>query len=172
MAAPAEPVSACVGLGANLGDAAATLRATIRALDGLPRTRLVACSRLYRSAPVQATGPDYINAVARLRTGLCAPELLAQLQRLEQAAGRTRPYWHAPRTLDLDLLSYGSGRISSPALVLPHPRMHERAFVLRPLAEVAPEQVPAAALARVADQRCLPLDGEPAGIVSPPGVTG
>lgn len=158
MATAPEPVLACVGLGANLGDSAAAVRAAVQALDRLPLTRLVACSRLYRSTPVQAAGPDFINAVAQVQTRLCAPALLGQLQWLEQAAGRTRPYWHAPRTLDLDLLTYGSGSISSPALVLPHPRMHERAFVLRPLAEVAPGRVSRAALARVAGQHCVPLE--------------
>lgn len=158
MASGSTAVPAFVGLGANLGDAAGAVRAAARALGQLPRTRLLACSRLYRSAPVQATGPDFINAVVQLRTGLCAPELLGHLQRLEQAAGRTRPYRNAPRTLDLDLLIYGSGAISSPALVLPHPRMHERAFVLLPLAELAPERVSRAALDRVAGQRCVPLE--------------
>lgn len=161
MAAVTAPVIACIGLGANLGDAAGAVQAAALALGRLPQTRRLACSRLYRSAPVQAAGPDFINAVVQLQTGLCAPELLRQLQRLEHAAGRRRPYRNAPRTLDLDLLTYGSGRIASPALVVPHPRMHERAFVLRPLAEVAPHSVTAAALAHVAGQHCVPLDPQP-----------
>jgi 2-amino-4-hydroxy-6-hydroxymethyldihydropteridine diphosphokinase len=90
--------------------------------------------------------------VAELATHLSAPDLLLQLQALEQAAGRERPYRHAPRTLDLDLLLYGDAQIDSPALTVPHPRMNERAFVLVPLAEVAPQRVGAARLQAVADQ--------------------
>lgn len=149
---PREPVTAYVALGANLGDAASTVAAAFEALDGLPDTRLRARSHLYRSAPVDAQGPDFINAVAAIDTRLPAPDLLRALQQLEQAAGRERPYRNAPRTLDLDLLLYGDARIDSPALTLPHPRMEQRAFVLVPLAEIAPERVPAAALGAVADQ--------------------
>jgi len=153
------PVLAYVALGANLGDAAASVRAAIEALARLPDTQLQARSSLYRSAPVDAGGPDYVNAVVALRTGLSAPELLAGLQRLEQAAGRQRPYRHAPRTLDLDLLRYGDGRIDSAALCVPHPRMLQRAFVLRPLAEIAPQLVTPAALAAVAGQGIERLEG-------------
>ena len=142
------PVSAWVGLGANLGDARASVGAALEALGRLPQTRLLRASSLYRSAPWQADGPDFINAVAELQTRLCAPELLRALQALEQAAGRARPWRNAPRTLDLDLLAYGSARIESDRLTLPHPRLHERAFVLWPLAEIAPERVSAAALTR------------------------
>lgn len=147
------PVSAWVGLGANLGDARASVLAAIEALGRLPHTRLRRASSLYRSAPWQAEGADFINAVAELHTHLSAPDLLQELQSLEQAAGRARPYRNAPRTLDLDLLAYGTARIESARLTLPHPRLHERAFVLWPLAEIAPERVSAAALARVAGQR-------------------
>lgn len=147
-----SPVIAYVALGANLGDAAAAVRAAFDAVAGLPHTELIARSSLWRSAPVGATGPDFVNAVAALRTRLTAPDLLAALQRLEDAAGRQRPYPNAPRTLDLDLLRYGDGRIDSPALTLPHPRMMERAFVLRPLAELAPPWVTAQALAAVGEQ--------------------
>ena len=122
---------------------------------------MLACSRLYRSAPHEAQGPDFINAVARLETRLTAPDLLAQLQALELAAGRERPYRNAPRTLDLDLLLYGDARIDSPQLTLPHPRLHERAFVLRPLAEVAPERVSLQALAAVQDQAIAPVEDAP-----------
>ena len=146
------PVTAYVGLGANLGDPAAAIRAAIEGLDALPQSRVTARSSLYRTAPVGATGPDYVNAVAALETSLTAPDLLAQLQHLEQRAGRERPYPNAPRTLDLDLLLYGDARIASPRLVVPHPRMHERAFVLHPLAEIAPHLVPAASLAAVTSQ--------------------
>ena len=156
-----EPVTACVALGANLGDALASVRQALTDLNRLPQTRVLACSRLYRSAPHEAQGPDFINAVARLETRLTAPDLLAQLQALELAAGRERPYRNAPRTLDLDLLLYGDARIDSPQLTLPHPRLHERAFVLRPLAEVAPERVSPQALAAVQDQAIAPVEDAP-----------
>lgn len=152
-----EPVTACIGLGANLGDAQATVRHALAALGALDGVTLLRASSLYRSAPVDAGGPDYINAVALVRTTLSAPDLLVALQGLEQAAGRERPYRNAPRTLDLDLLSYGTGRIASATLAVPHPRMRERAFVLVPLAEVAPDLVDANDLAAVADQRIEPL---------------
>jgi len=145
-------VIAHVGLGANLGDAAQAVTDAIAALDGLPGTRVLHRSSLYRSAPHEATGPDYINAVVALDTHLTAPELLAELQGLELAAGRQRPYHHAPRTLDLDLLTFGEGRIDSPRLTVPHPRMGERAFVLVPLAEIAPGFVSEEQLARVQGQ--------------------
>jgi 2-amino-4-hydroxy-6-hydroxymethyldihydropteridine diphosphokinase len=154
-----EPVTAFVGLGANLGDAQAALRAALASLGTLPGTRLVRSSRLYGSAPVDAGGPDYVNAVAQVETTLDAFELLRQLQALECAAGRERPYRNAPRTLDLDLLLYGSARIDSAVLAVPHPRLRERAFVLLPLAELAPERVDARDLAAVAHQRIAPLPG-------------
>ncbi|MEK9804622.1 MAG: 2-amino-4-hydroxy-6-hydroxymethyldihydropteridine diphosphokinase [Curvibacter sp.] len=121
-------------------------------LDGLPQTRRLRASSLYRSAPVDSSGPDYINAVAELRTTLSAYALLAELQRLEQQAGRERPWPNAPRTLDLDLLLYGDLRLDDPQLTLPHPRMRERAFVLRPLAEIAPGRVRASDLQKVEKQ--------------------
>ncbi|MBP7451938.1 MAG: 2-amino-4-hydroxy-6-hydroxymethyldihydropteridine diphosphokinase [Ottowia sp.] len=147
-----DPVTAFIALGANLGDAAVAVRQAAADLARLPQTVLVATSPLYASAPVDAQGPDYVNAVAQLATRLSAPDLLRALQAQELAAGRTRPYHHAPRTLDLDLLLYGDGRIDSPALTLPHPRMHQRAFVLRPLSDIAPDRVPAEALGAVAHQ--------------------
>ena len=131
-----------VGLGANLGDAAATVQAAFDALDALPGTHCVARSSLYRTAPVDAAGPDYINAVAELRSMLEPELLLAALQSVEARFGRERPYRHAPRTLDLDLLLYGVRRIATPTLTLPHPRLHERAFVVTPLAEIAPDLAP------------------------------
>jgi 2-amino-4-hydroxy-6-hydroxymethyldihydropteridine diphosphokinase len=138
-----------VGLGANLGDAVATVRAAFEALSELPRTTCVARSSLYRSAPIDAQGADYINAVAQLQTQLSPAALLKELQAIEARFGRERPYRNAPRTLDLDLLLYGQRRIVTPQLTVPHPRMHERAFVLAPLAEIAPDL----ALAVPADQR-------------------
>ena len=120
-------------------------------------------SRFYGSAPVDAGGPDYVNAVAELATTLDAHALLVGLQGLEAAAGRERPFRNAPRTLDLDLLLYGDARIDSPALTVPHPRMRERAFVLLPLAELAPQRVAAADLAAVSGQRiaALPATSSP-----------
>lgn len=147
-----DPVRAWVGLGANLGDARASVESALAALDGIADTRLVKRSSLYRTAPWEASGPDFFNAVAEVETRLTAPDLLHALRDLEQAAGRERPYINAPRTLDLDLLLYGSASVSSAFLTVPHPRMWQRAFVLMPLAEVAPALVPAAALDAVADQ--------------------
>src|SRR6185436_1639037 len=109
-------------------------------LDSLPHTRVVKKSSLYRTAPMgHADQPDFINAVAQLETGLPAERLLAELQALEQRHGRKRSFPNAPRTLDLDVLLYGNARIQSDTLTVPHPRMHERAFVLKPLLEIAPE---------------------------------
>jgi 2-amino-4-hydroxy-6-hydroxymethyldihydropteridine diphosphokinase len=147
-----EPVTAYVGLGANLGDAQAAVQSAFEALAALPGTALVGRSPLYRTAPVDAAGPDFVNAVAQLATTLTAPDLLRALQGIEQAAGRERPFHNAPRTLDLDLLLYGSGRIDSAALTVPHPRMHQRAFVLVPLADLAPALAPAGMLAGMTSQ--------------------
>ena len=151
--APArEPVLAYVGLGANLGDAGAALHTALSRLAQVPGVLACRASSLYRSAPVDATGPDYLNAVAELRTTLDAMAVLDLLQSLENQAGRERPYRNAPRTLDLDLLLYGDARIDAPNLNVPHPRMWGRAFVLLPLAELAPERVSEEALASVQDQ--------------------
>lgn len=147
-----SPVTAYVALGANLGDAAQALRDALSALGRTPGIRLVQASSLYRTAPIDSSGPDYINAVAEVGTTLTAPDLLAALQAIENGAGRERPYLNAPRTLDLDLLLYGDGRIDSPTLTVPHPRMAERAFVLVPLAEIAPGLVSSEALRAVAGQ--------------------
>jgi 2-amino-4-hydroxy-6-hydroxymethyldihydropteridine diphosphokinase len=148
-----EPVTAYVAVGANLGDAIQTVRASMDALEQLPVTCGMGRSRLYRTAPFEAQGPDFINAVVCLETRLSAPELLDALQALENQAGRLRPYLNAPRTLDLDLLLYGEARMDSPRLTFPHPRMWERAFVLYPLADLAPEWVTRAHWARVAGQK-------------------
>ncbi len=147
-----DAVTTYIALGANLGDTAASLRAAVAAIATLPGTAVRAVSSLYRSAPIDATGPFYLNAVLRAQTQLPAPLLLQHLQAIEQAAGRTRPALNAPRTLDLEVLLYGDGQISSPALTVPHPRMRDRAFVLLPLHEIAPERVPAACLLRVQGQ--------------------
>ncbi len=117
------------------------MRSAFAALATLPRTRLLARSSTYRSAPIGAAGPDYLNAVAHVATGLAAHELLTQLLAIEQRHGRERPFRNAPRTLDLDLLLYADETIATPELTIPHPRLAERAFVLVPLAELAPDLV-------------------------------
>jgi 2-amino-4-hydroxy-6-hydroxymethyldihydropteridine diphosphokinase len=130
---------AYVGLGANIGDPARQMRLAIEELKKLPETNLVLTSGMYRSAPLgYADQPDFLNAVASLDTGLSAAQLLEYLQKIEQRQGRERSFANAPRTLDLDLLLYGDQVLATPALTLPHPRMHERAFVLKPLLELAP----------------------------------
>jgi 2-amino-4-hydroxy-6-hydroxymethyldihydropteridine diphosphokinase len=144
---------AYVGIGANLGDARANVQDAIARLAQLPQTRLVQASGSYRTAPIDSSGPDYINACACVDTELAPHALLAGLQGIEQAHGRERPYRNAPRTLDLDLLLYGSEIVDTPELTVPHPRMLERAFVLAPLLEIAPDvAVPGQGLARA----CLP----------------
>jgi 2-amino-4-hydroxy-6-hydroxymethyldihydropteridine diphosphokinase len=131
-------VRAFIGVGANLGDARAQVASGIAALRALPRGRFVAQSSLYASKPVDAVGPDFVNAVVEVHTALPAIELLRALQAIEYRHGRIRSTPHAPRTLDLDLLAYGAMRSADPVLTLPHPRLHERAFVLLPLLELAP----------------------------------
>lgn len=126
---------AYIGVGANLGDAISTVRLAVQRLRDLGQVR---SSSLYRSAPVDATGPEFINAVAELDTALTPIDLLAALQQIELAFGRERPYRNAPRTLDLDLLLHGPTQLATPTLTLPHPRLHQRAFVLLPLLELAP----------------------------------
>jgi 2-amino-4-hydroxy-6-hydroxymethyldihydropteridine diphosphokinase len=150
---------AWVGIGANLGDARANVLDAIERLSHLPGAKLLQTSSLYRTAPIDSSGDDYVNAVASLDTELDAHALLQSLFAIEQAHGRERPYRNAPRTLDLDLLLYGDEIIiDAPTLIVPHPRMHERAFVLAPLAEVAPDLVipgrgtVGALLAHVGDQ--------------------
>jgi 2-amino-4-hydroxy-6-hydroxymethyldihydropteridine diphosphokinase len=130
---------AFVGLGSNLGDRRAHLASAFAALSVLPGTQLLARSSIYESAPLDAGGGDYLNAVARLRTTLAPLDLLHALQAIEVRAGRQRPYPNAPRSLDLDLLLYGKVVLAGDALVLPHPRLQERAFVVMPLLEVAPD---------------------------------
>ena len=129
---------AYVGIGANLGDARANVADALARLAALPGSRLLAQSSAYRTAPIDSSGDDYINAVACIDTPLSAADLLAALQSIELAHGRERPYRNAPRTLDLDLLLYNDERIATAALEVPHPRMLERAFVLAPLLEIAP----------------------------------
>jgi 2-amino-4-hydroxy-6-hydroxymethyldihydropteridine diphosphokinase len=132
-------VPAYIGVGSNLGDSRARVLAAFTALGALPRTRLMARSRLYRTRPF---GPvqqaDFINAVAGLLTQLPALELLAAIRNIEAAAGRVRAERWGPRTLDLDLLVYGGERIDQPELTVPHAGIAERGFVLAPLADIAP----------------------------------
>jgi 2-amino-4-hydroxy-6-hydroxymethyldihydropteridine diphosphokinase len=133
---------AYIGLGANLGEPRAQLTEALTAMSGLPETRLAGHSSFYRTAPLgYANQPEFLNAVAALDTRLSAGALLEGLQGIERRQGRERLFPNAPRTLDLDLLLYGEETISRPGLTVPHPRMHERAFVLKPLLEIAPEVV-------------------------------
>jgi 2-amino-4-hydroxy-6-hydroxymethyldihydropteridine diphosphokinase len=132
---------AYIGLGANLGDARGAVQAAFEALAALPDTELLRRSAIYRTAPIDSSGPDYLNAVAELRTALAPLDLLHRLQAIELAHGRERPYRNAPRTLDLDLLLHGDTVQDDPELTLPHPRAHQRAFVLRPLAELSPDLI-------------------------------
>ena len=152
-------VTSFIAIGANLGDAQATVLQAMQAIGALPGTTLLHRSSLYRTAPVDSHGPDYINAVLEISTELGAPELLAQLQALENSAGRVRPYCNAPRTLDLDILLYGDALVNTPTLVLPHPRMMARGFVLVPLAEIAPARVTAAQLQAVSAQTISRIEG-------------
>ena len=146
------PARVFVGIGANLGDPRAALDAAQLALRALARRGSFRASSLYRTAPIDAAGPDFLNAVAAFETVLSPHALLAELHAIEDRFGRARPYRNAPRTLDLDLLLYGVDpaaageargglRLQDERLALPHPRVHERAFVLEPLAELWPEGI-------------------------------
>lgn len=136
-------VEAVVALGANLGEVRSTFVRAVEALAELS-LRSVEVAGVYRSAPWQAQGPDYLNTVCVIQTDRCAPDLLQALQHLETLAGRERPHVNAPRTLDLDLIFYGSAQMQGPHLVVPHPRWSLRAFVIEPLAELRPQKVTAA----------------------------
>ncbi len=133
-----QAVTAYIGLGANLGDATLTLNRALAELAALPGVVGCQAAPFYRTAPIDSSGPDYVNTVACVQTLLSPWQLLDALQAIEQLHGRERPYRNAPRTLDLDLLLYGEQTISDERLIVPHPRMHERAFVLAPLADLAP----------------------------------
>lgn len=141
LAAPGVPfVTAYIALGSNLSEPQRQLRTAFDALARLPDTQLIARSSLYRSAPVgYADQPDFVNAVAAIRTALAPRALLGKLLELEREQGRVREFVNAPRTLDLDIVLYGEQMIHEPGLSVPHPRMHERAFVVVPLAEIAPD---------------------------------
>ena len=148
--------TAYIALGSNLADPVAQLRRALAALAALPQTRLAAASSLYRSAPVgHAAQPDFVNAAAELSTALAPQALLAALLEIERRFGRERSFRNAPRTLDLDLLLYDAQSIALPGLEVPHPRMHQRAFVLAPLLEIAPEcEIPGKGRAAALLERC------------------
>jgi 2-amino-4-hydroxy-6-hydroxymethyldihydropteridine diphosphokinase len=138
----AQTHAACVALGANIGEPLRQIEAGFTALAELPGTRLLARSSLYRSAPVgYADQPDFINAVAMIETELTPHALLDAVLAIERAHGRVREFPNAPRTLDLDIVLYGDVVLQEPGLTIPHARMLERAFVMVPLAEVAPDAV-------------------------------
>lgn len=147
-----------IGLGANLGDARGALERTLGRLRNDPRVQVAGISSVWASAPVDASGPDFLNAVIAIDTDLDPDALLALAQSLESQEGRQRPYQNAPRTLDVDLLSGESLTLATATLTLPHPRMHLRAFVLQPLLEIDPQaQIPgrgpaAEWLRRITDQ--------------------
>jgi 2-amino-4-hydroxy-6-hydroxymethyldihydropteridine diphosphokinase len=147
---------AYIGLGSNLADPVAQLRRALLALDTLPQTRRLAQSSLYRSAPVgYLDQPDFINAVAKVETGLGPHALLDALLALEKVNGRTREFLNSPRTLDLDVLLYDDLVHHEHGLTVPHPEMHRRAFVLLPLLEIAPDCViPGLGRAAVALRAC------------------
>ncbi len=148
-----DMVSVFVGLGANLGNAQGAVMQAVESIGKLPNTQLIRCSSLYRSAPVDATGPDYINAVLHIESRINAYDLLNAFQDIENLAGRERPYLNAPRTLDVDMLLFGSANIVSQRLTVPHPRMRARAYVLRPLSELAPHLVSDVDLRKLDDQQ-------------------
>ena len=155
-------VTAYIALGANLGDATQSLRQAVTAIGAMPDCGVKKISSFYKTAPLEtfpghAPGGDYINAVVAIETYLAPHALLQFLQQIELSHGRDRPYVNAPRTLDLDLLLYGDDRIDSPQLTVPHPRMWQRAFVLVPLAEIAPGLVTQAALDAVRSQNISKL---------------
>jgi len=154
---PRDPVRAYIGIGANLGDAQQSVRAAVQALSLVQSVQVTQVSSLYLTAPVDSSGPDYINAVVEVSSLLSGPQLLNVLQSIEALHGRERPYRNAPRTLDMDLLLYGEAQIQSANLTVPHPRMWERAFVLLPLAEIAPHGVTPAQLRAVRAQTVAKL---------------
>lgn len=141
-----------MAFGANLGDARATVLQAIQDVGALTTTQLQKASSLYASAPHEATGPEFVNAVAIYSTNMPPLDLLDALQNLENRAGRERPFSNAPRTLDLDIIFYGDIALETPRLTLPHPRWQERAFVLLPLLEISADKVPVDRLAGVANQ--------------------
>jgi 2-amino-4-hydroxy-6-hydroxymethyldihydropteridine diphosphokinase len=151
---------AYIGIGSNLNAPVDQVRQAILELERIPNTCNVVCSPLYLSAPLGPTDqPDYINAVAGIETSLSPNALLNALQDIEQRHGRVRNVRWGPRTLDLDLLLYDDLRQNDSALILPHPRMHERIFVLQPLRDIAPElAIPGLGKIEQLLRNCPPLD--------------
>ena len=159
------PVTAYIALGANLGETleanAQAVRDAIQAIHALPHVQVTQQSSLYQTAAMESLpdapkSPDYINAVIEVSCAQPAQWLLEQLQKIEQSAGRERPYKNAPRTLDLDILLFGDEKITTDTLTVPHPRMWQRAFVLLPLAEIAPQLVSVQSLQAVKGQDVTP----------------
>ena len=146
-----------IGLGSNLGESRDQLLAAVADIARLPETSVLANSAFYRSAPIgYLDQPDFINAVIKIQTGLAPQELLSALLGIERQHGRERTFSNAPRTLDLDVLLYDDLKVDEPGLRIPHPHMHRRAFVLRPLLEIAPDCViPSVGLASMAMRDCL-----------------
>ena len=160
-----QPITAYIALGANLGATleanAQAVRDAIQAIHALPHVQVTQQSSLYQTAAMESLpgapkSPDYINAVIEVSCTKPAQWLLEQLQKIEQSAGRERPYKNAPRTLDLDILLFGDEKINTATLTVPHPRMWQRAFVLLPLAEIAPQLVSAQSLQAVKGQDVTP----------------
>jgi 2-amino-4-hydroxy-6-hydroxymethyldihydropteridine diphosphokinase len=156
------PVRALIGLGANLGQARETIERALEALKSTSGIEALEVAPFYGSDPVDAKGPTFVNTVARIQTHLAPLALLEVLQALEREHGRERTFRNAPRTLDLDLLWYEEITMETARLTLPHPRMHERAFVLKPLNDLMPELVLkqgniAQLLAQCSDQKLWPL---------------
>lgn len=148
-----------IGLGANLGDARGTLAWALQTIAALPGGQLLDVSSLYSTSPIDSSGPDYLNAVALVQTQQKPLEFLHALQAIELQAGRERPYRNAPRTLDLDIELWGGWQSDAAELTVPHPRIWERAFVLVPLAEIAPQCVGSAQLQQVQDQGIVQSEG-------------
>jgi len=164
---PPDPEHAFIGLGSNQDQPLHQIRRALKRLSQLPVTRIVRCSSAYRSAPIgPVRQPDFVNAVCQLETALAPEQLLVEMLAIERAQGRIRDVPGGPRTLDLDLLLYGRRMLQRPGLTLPHPRLHERAFVLYPLREIAPDlEIPGlgpvtAALPACAGQRIERMDNE------------
>ncbi len=137
--AAGSAVRSFIALGTNLGDRIENLRRAVTLLGGYSGVEVTRSSRVYETAPVGPPQPDYLNAVVEVRTSLSAPELLRACLAVETEMGRVRQERWGPRVIDLDVLTYGSDSFDEPHLRIPHPRMHERAFVLVPLLELEPD---------------------------------
>ncbi len=152
MQSPANVSKVFVAFGANLGDAQQTVSEAIELVGQISGTHLIKASSLYRSEPIEAQGPDFVNAVGLFDTVLQPYDLLTELQKLEDQYGRKRPFKNAPRTLDLDLIFYDDLILNSDRLTLPHPRWSERAFVVLPMMDICPDRVSQAQLDAIKNQ--------------------